>query len=77
MILGRGDAGSDGLRLAVDGGRVACPQDGDVDIERCYVCGYLDDVDEPERPRAVTCRWRGSLPHGPVDQFDHHWRPTT
>jgi hypothetical protein len=62
------------IRLAVDGGRVGCPRDGDVDLERCYTCGYLDDMDDADRPRFVSCQWRGVYAPGPVDQFDRHWR---
>jgi hypothetical protein len=76
MLDRRNDRASGGLRLAADFGRVACPQDGDVDIEQCFACGYLDDMDDPDRPRVVVCRWRGSMPHGPVDHFDRHWRPS-
>jgi hypothetical protein len=58
------------MRLAIDGGRVGCPREGDTDVERCLTCGYLDDVDDADRPRVVGCRWRGPLPAAPVDAFD-------
>ena len=63
------------MRLAVDGGRVACPRDGDTDLEQCLACGFLDDFDDPDRPRVVRCAWRMTDPERPIDLFDSFWRP--
>jgi len=61
------------LRLAVAGGRVGCPREGDTDVEHCLACGYLDEVDDSERPQAITCRWRGPDSAVVVDVFDKRW----
>jgi hypothetical protein len=63
----------DTLRLAVAGGRVGCPREGDTDVEHCLACGYLDDMDDPERPQEITCRWRGPDTAVVVDVFDKRW----
>jgi len=62
------------MRLAVDAGRVACPRDGDTDLEQCLACGFLDEVDDGERPRLVLCAWRAAVPERPIDLFDSFWR---
>jgi hypothetical protein len=64
---------SDTLRLAVAGGRVGCPRAGDTDVEHCLACGYLDEMDDAERPQVVTCRWRGPDTAAVVDVFDKRW----
>lgn len=35
----------EGQVLYVEGGRVACPREGDADIEQCYVCGWMAESD--------------------------------
>ena len=61
------------FRLAVDGGRVACPRDGDTDLEQCLACGYLDDFDDPDAPHVIRCGWRTADSERPIDLFDSFW----
>jgi hypothetical protein len=42
------------VRLAVADGRVACPRYGEIDVETCYACELLEDVDEGSI-RIVRC----------------------
>ena len=63
----------DTIRLAVADGRVGCPREGDVDVEHCLACGYLDDMDDPDRPRVLSCRWRGTDLAATLDVLDRRW----
>lgn len=41
--------------LYVDGGSVACPQQGDVSVELCLACAHLREVDG-DPVRWIECR---------------------
>lgn len=40
----------------VEAGRLACPRFGDADVEECYVCGYLREM-QGEPADRVTCAY--------------------
>lgn len=46
--------------LPVDQGRVQCPRAGDIDVDACYTCEYLDDVAQDGGGVTVMCAWRRS-----------------
>jgi hypothetical protein len=62
-----------GLELAVADGRVGCPREGDTDVEHCLACGYLDEIDDEERPQLVTCRYREEDYAAALDVFDKRY----
>ena len=51
--LGREQGSTHGL--IVYGGRVSCPYQGDIDVERCVDCPRLDRVDDLGETWRIEC----------------------
>ncbi len=59
-IESRGLAANEGRNVFM--GRVACPDAGDADVERCIACPMLVGVDERDGVMRVYCRRAAVLP---------------
>ena len=42
-------------KLYVSDGRVNCPRRGDIDIDTCFACAHLDDVQRDGDDEVVIC----------------------
>lgn len=40
----------------VTAGRVNCPRNGDVDVERCFQCDRLEAIDLKEERSTIECK---------------------
>jgi hypothetical protein len=61
--------GRERTRLCITDWHLGCPRRGDVELEECLSCGYLDLIDGAQQPRYVECRWRGPDLAGMADLF--------
>jgi hypothetical protein len=53
------------MELYVDEGRVNCPLRGDVDLDRCFTCGRLQDYEVTSDSAVVRC----TAARGPSSMF--------